>query len=248
VISAFGKRKMFKELGKLSGHYIVCGAGRVGSRVIKEIALRGHDFVVIESDEGIADRMLAEGHLVLMGDATDDAVLRAAGIKRARGLVAAVTSDPENLYISLTARDLNKDLFIVSRANDEAAVARLKKAGANRVVSPALIGSAQMAQMLLRPAVAEFIELAMMTERLDLEMEQIDVFPESPFVGRALKDTDIRTEHGVIIIAINRAGGMIFNPQADTIIQARDVFVAIGSRESVSRLEALANPAGSPAR
>jgi voltage-gated potassium channel len=192
--------------------------------------------------------MLSAGHLVLMGDATDDSVLRAAGIQRARGLVAAVSSDPENLYISLTARDLNKDLFIVSRANDEAAVHRLKKAGANRVVSPALTGSAQMAQMLLRPAVAEFIELAMMTERLDLEMEQINLSPGSPFIGRALKDTDIRTEHGVIIIAIKRPGGMIFNPQADTVIEETDVFVAIGSREGVTKLEALANPAGTPAR
>jgi voltage-gated potassium channel len=243
VISAFGKRKMFKDISKLSGHYIVCGAGRVGSRVIREIAHSGQDFVVIESNEAIAERILAEGHLVLMGDATDEAVLHAAAIERARGLVCAVSSDPDNLYITLTSRDINRDLFIVARANDEFAVNRLKKAGADRVVSPALTGSTQMAQMLLRPAVADFIELAMMTERLELEMEQIEIGPGSPFIGRALKDTGIRTDHGVIVIAIKRTSGqMIFNPSADTIIEERDMFVAIGSHDAVHNLERLANP------
>jgi voltage-gated potassium channel len=243
VVSAFGKRKMFKEISKLTGHYIVCGAGRVGSRVIREIAQRGHDFVVIESDEHLADKHLAEGKLVLIGDATDESVLQAAGITRARGLVCAVSSDPENLYISLIARDLNRNLFIVARANDEPAVNRLKKAGADRVVSPALTGSAQMAHMLLRPAVADFIELATMTERLELEMEQIEIGEHSPFVGQQLKDTGIRTEHGVIIIAIKRTNGeMLFNPEGRTIIAAHDMFVAIGSHESVLKLEKLSNP------
>jgi len=243
VVSAFGKRKMFKDISKLTGHYIVCGAGRVGSRVIREIARSGQEFVIIESDENIADRLLSEGHLVLMGDATDEAVLHAAGIQQARGLVCAVSSDPDNLYITLTARDINKDLLIVARANDESAVTRLQKAGANRVVSPTLTGSSQMAQMLLRPAVADFIELATMTERLELEMEQIAIGKGSPFVGRALKDTGIRTEHGVIVIAIKRSNGhMIFNPSADTILENGDVFVAIGSHESVLGLERLANP------
>ncbi|HMG37364.1 MAG TPA: potassium channel protein [Blastocatellia bacterium] len=249
VISAFGKRRMFRDIGKLHGHYIVCGAGRVGSRVIREIAHSGHDYVVIESDEVSAEKLLTEGALVLMGDATDEVVLRAAGLERARGLVCAVASDPDNLYITLTARDLNKDLLIIARANDEAAVDRLRKAGANRVVSPVLTGSARMAQMLLRPAVADFMELATMTERLELEIEQVEIGPGSPFIGRALKDTGIRTEHGVIVIAIKRANGhMIFNPPADTTIEECDVFVAIGSHESVQTLEKLANPARTSVR
>jgi voltage-gated potassium channel len=181
-----------------------------------------------------------------MGDATDEAVLRAAGVERARGLVCAVTSDPDNLYITLAARDINKGLFIVARANDEFAVNRLKKAGADRVVSPALTGSTQMAQMLLRPAVADFIELAMMTERLELEMEQIEIGPGSPFIGHALKETGIRSDHGVIVIAIKRANGrMIFNPSAETMIEERDMFVAIGSHHAVQNLERLANPRSS---
>ena len=152
LISTFGKRRMFKDINKLSGHFIVCGAGRIGSRLIREIAQSGHEFVAIESDEVAAERLLAQGHLVLMGDATEDVVLKAAGIERARGLVCAVSSDPDNLYITLTARDISKDIVIVARANDESAMQRLRKAGANKVVSPSITGSHRMAQMLLRPA------------------------------------------------------------------------------------------------
>jgi voltage-gated potassium channel len=178
-----------------------------------------------------------------MGDAMDDDVLRAAGIDRARGLVCAVSSDADNLYITLTARDLNKELMIVARANDEAAVNRLLKAGANKVVSPVITGSNQMAQVLLRPAVADFLELASMTERLELEMEQIEINRGSPFLDRALRDTKIRSDLDIIIIAIRRADGeMIFNPSADTIIQEHDALVAIGSHSSLERLEKMANP------
>ena len=243
LLSTFGKRRMFKDINKLSDHYIVCGAGRVGAGVIRDISRSGHDLVVIEGDEGIADRLLAQGQLVLMGDATSEDVLKAAGIERARGLVCAVSSDPDNLYITLTARDLNKDLRIISRANDEAAVGRLLKAGANKVVSPALSGSTKMAQMLLRPAVADFIELATMTERLELEIEQVEIGQDSPFIGRPLKETGIRSEHGVIVIAIRRADGvMIFNPFADTIIEEKDALVALGSHSSLETLEKMANP------
>lgn len=243
LISTFGKRKMFKDISKLKNHFIVCGAGRIGSGVVRDIERSGHDLVVIESDEALADRMLTQGHLVLMGDATNDEVLKAAGIEHARGLAAAVSSDPDNLYITLTARDLNRNIMIVARANEEFAVDRLKKAGANKVVSPALTGSSRIAQMLLRPAVADFIELATMTERLELEIEQIQIEPRSPFIGRALRDTGIRSDLDIIVIAIKRHDGdMIFNPAADTIIEELDALVVIGSHQSVDSLERLANP------
>lgn len=244
LIATFGKRRMFKDINKLADHYIVCGAGRIGARVIIEIARRGHDFVVIEGDENTADRLLAQGHLVLMGDATDDNVLRAAGIERARGLVCAVSSDPDNLYITLMARDLNKDIRIVARANEETAVRRLLKAGADKVVSPSITGSNQMAQVLLKPAVADFMEMATMTEQLELEMEQIEIHKASPFITRALKDTGIRSHLDVIVIAIRRnSGQMIFNPSAETIIEEQDALVVIGSHTSLEGLEKMANPA-----
>jgi len=243
LVATFGKRRMYKDISKLSNHYIVCGAGRIGSRVIREIARRGHDFVVIEGDEVIADRLLSQGYLVLMGDATSDDVLQAAGIERARGLVCAVSSDPDNLYITLTARDMNKGMMIVARANDESAVSRLHKAGANKVVSPSITGSNQMAQMLLKPAVADFMEMASMTEQLELELEQIEINEGSPFINRALKDTGIRSDLDVIVIGIRRVGGkMVFNPAADTIIKEQDALVVIGSHNSLELLEKMANP------
>jgi voltage-gated potassium channel len=190
--------------------------------------------------------MLSQGYLVLMGDATSEEVLKGAGIERAKGIVCAVSSDPDNLYITLTARDLNKDLRIVSRANDEAAMDRLLRAGADKVVSPTMTGSTRMAQMLLRPAVGDFIELATMTERLELEIEQIEIGPESPFIGTALKDTGIRSEHGVIVIAIKRrSGDMIFNPAADTVILEHDALITIGSHDSLLALERMSNPGAS---
>lgn len=246
LVATFGKRRMYKDISKLSDHYIVCGAGRIGSGVIREIARSRHDFVVIENDESVADKLLSQGQLVLMGDSTDDNVLRAAGIERARGIVCAVSSDPDNLYITLTARDLNKNLRIVARANDESAVNRLRKAGADKVVSPAITGSHQMAQVLLRPAVADFMEMATMTEQLDLEMEQIEINPGSPFIDRALKDTGIRSDLDVMVIAIGRVGEkMIFNPSADAMIKERDALVVIGSHDSLVGLEKMANPGGS---
>jgi voltage-gated potassium channel len=243
LVSRFGKRRMFKDINRLTDHYVVCGAGRVGSRVIREIARREVEFVVIESDESRADRMLSAGHLVLMGDATHEDVLKAAGIERARGVVCALASDPDNLYLTLAARDLNKTALIVARANDEAAVARLLKAGANKVVSPIVTGSSQMAQMLLKPAVADFIELATMTDALELEIEQIGIQRSSPFVGHSLKETDIRSHMDVIVIAIKRAEGrMLFNPSADTVIEEGDALVAMGSHEGLESLERTANP------
>jgi voltage-gated potassium channel len=243
LISTFGKRKMFRDINKLSGHYIVCGAGRIGSGIIREIARRGQDFVVVEQDEVVADKLLAQGYLVLMGDSTTDEVLRGAGIERARGLVCAVSSDPDNLYITLTARDINKDLYIIARANEESAIQRLVKAGANKVVSPSITGANQMAQMLLRPAVADFIELATMTEQLELEMEQIEIASGSPFIKRQLHETAIRSSLNVIVIAIKRSDGdMIFNPSAETVIKENDSLVAIGSHDNLEALELMANP------
>jgi voltage-gated potassium channel len=243
LVATFGKRRMYKDIGKLKDHFVVCGAGRVGTRVIREIKRRGHEFVVIEVDESVADRTLSQGNLVLMGDATNDEVLKAAGIERARGLAVCASSDPDNLYITLTARDLNKDLFIVARATDEPAVKRLRKAGANKVVSPAMTGSDQIAQTLLKPAVADFIELATMTEQLELEMEQIEISPGSPCVGKPLRESGIRSDLDVIVIAIKRATGeMIFNPSADTVFKVGDAMVAIGSHTNLEALEKMANP------
>ena len=155
IVSSLGKRRLMKDLLDLKDHYIVCGAGRVGRRIGQEITDRGLDCVLIETEDR-AEPFESDGYLVLKGDATNEDVLKSAGIERASGIVCAVSSDPESLYITLTARDLNEEIYIVARANEESVIPRLTRAGADRVVSPVISGSRQMTQMLLKPAVGRF--------------------------------------------------------------------------------------------
>ncbi|MFN7624389.1 MAG: potassium channel family protein, partial [Acidobacteriota bacterium] len=179
IAAALGRRKLYKDISQLNDHFILCGAGRVGARVIDELQKKGVDFVVIERDEATAEKLLQEGILVLMGDATSETVLEGARIRSARTLITAASTDAENVYIVLTARGLNPDIYIVARANDVPAERQLRRAGANKVVSPVLIGSHRMAQAALSPAVADFIELTTMTESLDLFFDQAPIPPRS---------------------------------------------------------------------
>ncbi len=250
IASALGRRKLFKDISQLNNHYILCGAGRVGLRIVDELQKKGVDFVVIERDEMTAERLLTRGNLVLIGDATDEAVLEGARVSTARALITAASSDPENVYIVLTARGLNPDLYIVARANDQAADRQLRRAGANKVVSPVLIGSHRMAQAALSPAVADFIELTTMTESLDLNFEQIRVAGDSPLDGVKLKDSGIRAQHHVIIVAIlptvgptdgPTEGEMIFNPNGEQVLHAGDTLIAIGTQAGLMQLLQTAN-------
>jgi voltage-gated potassium channel len=246
LLSAIGRRSVFRDIGKLKNHFIVCGAGRVGTRVIREMAARGVDFVVIERAPAVAERLLEQGYLVLMADATEEATLRAAGIDRAQGIVCAASSDPENLYTTLSARELNPHIYIVARANEETAEPRLRKAGANKVVSPTRIGSHQMAQALLKPAVSDFIELTTMADSVDLGFEEILLSNRSGFVGRTLRDSGIRSDLDLIIVAIRRVSGeMLFNPASDTALLDGDRLIAVGHRQNLQRLEKLATVPGS---
>lgn len=241
ILSTLGKRRLFKDISKLSEHFIICGAGRIGSNIIRELADHKSDFVVVETNELIADRLLQMGYFVLIGDATSEEVLQHAGVKQARALVCTLASDAENVYIALTARELNSDLYIVSKANEESAVNKLRRAGVNKVVLPAQIGSHQITQALLRPAVADFVELTTMSRDLDLVMEEIRVSDKSPLVGKALRDSEIRSKLEVIVIAaINNGGSRIFNPSGEFRLQALDRLVVIGKPANVKQLEALA--------
>ncbi|MEP7340340.1 MAG: potassium channel protein [Acidobacteriota bacterium] len=241
ITAALGRRKLFKDISQLKDHYILCGAGRVGLRIVDELAKKGVDFVVIERDEEVAQRLLANGHLVLMGDATDETVLEGARVRHARTLISAASSDAENVYITLTTRGMNPDLYIVTRAVGHAAERQLMRAGANKVISPVLIGSHRMAQAALSPAVADFIELTTMTETLDLNFDQIRIGEGSPLNGVALKDSGIRSQHQVMIVAITaREGEMVFNPSGDQILRAGDLLIAIGTGAGLAKLAEIA--------
>jgi voltage-gated potassium channel len=242
ITAALGRRKLFKDINQLQNHYILCGAGRVGLRIIDELRKKDVDYIVIERDEHVAERLLAQGHLVLIGDATDETVLEGARVGTARALITAASSDPENVYIVLTARGINPNIYIVTRANDLAAERQLKRAGANKVISPVLIGSHRMAQAALSPAVADFIELTTMTESLDLNFDQIRIAEDSPLDGVPLKDSGIRAQHHVIIVAITpREGEMIFNPGGDQVLHAGDTLIAIGTQAGLAQLAQTAN-------
>jgi voltage-gated potassium channel len=242
IAAALGRRKVFKDISQLKDHFILCGAGRVGLRVVDELANRNVDFVVIEHDESVAEKLLTQGHLVLIGDATDEKVLEGARAQSAKTLITAASSDAENVYITLTARGLNPDIYIVARANDQAAERQLMRAGANKVVSPVLIGSHRMAQAALSPAVADFLESTTKTEELDLNFEQIYIGADSPLNGARLKDSGIRSEHNAMVVAITpREGERIFNPSGDHILRAGDLLIAIGTRNGLVKLVEIAS-------
>ncbi len=242
VAAVFGRRKLYKDISKLKNHHIICGAGRVGIRIIDEFKKKNADFVVIERDPVVAERLLHQGVLVLIGDATDETVLEGANVSTARSLIAAASSDAENVYVALTARGLNPDLYIVSRAYDQAGEKQMRRAGVNKVVSPNLIGSHRMAQAAMSPAVADFIELTTMTESLDLIFEQIRIEPDSALAGKQIKDSGIRAEHNVIIVAItDNKGTMNFNPAGDKELNVGDLLIAIGTPTGLKKLAEVAN-------
>lgn len=241
--SILGRKKLEKKISSLSGHYIVCGYGRIGNLICREFAARPVPFVVVEQDAELCHQLQEMGYLFVHGDATRDEILQLAGIGQAKGLVTAVTSDSANVYITLTARGLNRDLFILARASEENSEIKLKRAGANKVVSPYTIGASRMAHAMLRPTVVDFIEIATgQGEEIELQLEEIRVTSRSRLAGTTLLSSDIRKEHGIIIVGIRKAGTKIlFNPGSDTLIEANDTLITLGEPASIKTLERVAS-------
>jgi len=240
--SFFGRRRMEREIDRLDGHYIICGMGRVGRSVARELARKPVPFVIIESADLKRQRFTHESWLVIPGDATQEATLRQAQIERARGLIAATTTDATNLYIVLTARGLNPQLKIIARASEEGAEKHLLTAGADSVVSPYLFAGQRIAQSLLRPNVVSFLDTATTHLGMDLEIGEIHVTPDSAFAGKTLESSRLRQERGVIVLAIKRREGMRFNPAPDERIEPDDCLIAMGEPAQLRRLEQTAAP------
>jgi voltage-gated potassium channel len=237
----WGKQSMEHTLAELKGHMIVCGYGRMGRFICKEFAAEGLSSVVVERNAGLLEDFRVPHGIPLHGDATSDEVLKRAGVERARALITVAASDADNLYITMSARLLNDKLFIVARAEGEGSEAKLVRAGANRVVSPYMIGGARVAQAVLRPAVVDFIELATRTEHLDLQIEEVQLSPRSPLVGTSLRDSRLHQERGIIIVAIKKATGhMVYNPASTAVMDAGDTLITLGNREQLNHLERLA--------
>lgn len=240
VRELLGRERMEDALKHLSGHLIVCGLGRMGKIVCDELERQKRKFVVIDKFPPPADWPYAHG-LRLQGDATEDEVLRKAGIDRAKALIAVVGSDADNLYITLSARLLSPGLLIVARAEEEEAEAKLRKVGANKVISPYLAGGHRAVQAVLRPSVLHFMEMATRPEFLDLQLEEVRVEAGSRLAGVPLRDSRLSREYGVIVVGIVRpTGDVLYSPQGDVTIEAGATLVAIGQRKQLDKLEALA--------
>jgi len=239
LASFFGRRKMEREISRLSDHYIICGAGRVGRSAARELARRPAPFLIIEQSEAKAARYNDEW-LIMIGDATQEQTLRDAHIERARGLVAATTTDATNLYTVLTARGLNPRLKIIARASEEDAEKHLLTAGADSVVSPYLFAGQRIAQSFLRPHVVSFLDTATTHLGMDLEIGEISVPSHSSFAGKTIENSRIRQDRGVIILAIKREQGMRFNPSPEDRIEPGDYLIAMGEPGQLRQLEQMA--------
>jgi voltage-gated potassium channel len=225
-------------LDTIKDHFIICGYGRIGSIVAQQFERQKIPFVVIERDGARMQAAMDDGALAVEADASREDVLKRVGIERARGLVAAVGTDAENVYAVLSARVLRPDLFIISRAETEDARQKLKRAGADRVLSPYQIGAIQIAQTALRPAVVDFFELATTSTNMELAIEEVGIAGKSALVNRSLIDANLRQRYGVIVVGIQREDrSMEFNPEPETIIRSGDKLVVLGRPDTLKKLE-----------
>lgn len=242
------KRRIMKEIESLSGHIILCGAGRTGRRVIEELLPTNEDFVLIESNPAhveAARDLVGERLLVITADATQDSSLVHAGIEKAAGLISSLGRDEDNVYVCLSARALNPGLRIVVRAYDDESTTKLYRAGANNVVSPNVTGAVRMASVMLRPSVVSFLDVATRSPDIALRVEQSTVGARSELNGKSLKDAHIREETGLIVIAIrkrDRPGtDFMFNPVADTLLEEGDQLIVLGQPDQIDALKQYAS-------
>src|SRR5215203_1689687 len=229
-----------RKMSKMQNHFIICGAGRVGSHLIRSLRAVDGMFLVIESDQRKAEALMDANVPVLLRDATLEESLIEAGVEHARGLASCLPDDADNVYVVLTARDLNPSIHIVARAAEEQAESKLIRAGANRVVAPTIIGGHRMAMALTKPAVGDFLD-SVTANDLELGFEQLEIDSGSSLVGRKLSETVIRSELNIVIVSIRRSDGkVLFNPSGEAKIQGGDMLIAIGNAESLARLNDLA--------
>jgi voltage-gated potassium channel len=232
------RRRSMKAIEKLRNHFIICGFGRMGSFVCEQLHARGMPFVVVENKVEVQDKVVQAGYYLAPGDATEEEVLLAASIKNARGLVSVLNSDAANVYVVLTARELNPELEIIARAAEESAQSRLVRAGATRVISPYQIGGMRMVMGIVKPTVMDFLQVAMDHKKMDVDLAEVRVAENSAYSGKKLIDTDLRKELNLIIIAIKKSDGrMEFNPGPNTVIHDNDTLIAMGKARDLEVFE-----------
>jgi len=234
-----GRRRMQRHIDELSGHVVLCGWGRVGRTIERHLTTAGEDVVVVEADP---ERFELVPGMKVWGDATDDQVMTKAGLERAACLVTAVDSDADNLFVALSARSRCPELFIVSRVRDEANESKLLQAGADRVVNPQQIGGGRMASLARSRNVADFLDVVMHDGSLEFRLEDVALPDRSPLVGKSLRDAQVRDTTGALVLAIREGdGAFTTNPGPDTVLAKGDVLIAVGTKEQLRQLVALAD-------
>ena len=241
------RRRAMREIGRLQGHYIVCGAGRTGRQVVQELEAQGAPWVVVDRDPSMLEEILVHipDAFTIEADATHDQSLLEAGLERARGLVSCLSGDTDNLFVCLSARDLNPTVTIVVRAYEEETMEKLYRAGATYVVSPNVSGAIRMASVLLRPSVVSFLDIATRGSKLDLRMEQASIGDASHLAGKTLEQARIPQETGMIVIGLRKKGAaeseFLFNPVASTRLEPGDEMIVLGEAAQIANLREYAN-------
>lgn len=240
---ALGRRRD-RRLEKLAGHWIVCGLGRVGLSVAEAVAKDGETVLVVDMDETRVETARERGWFALKADATQEESLRAAGVERAAGIVVSTSSDAHNVYVTVSARSLNKDLRIVARANDNQSSSILYRIGADKVVNPLLSGANAMARAAVKPSVSDFLELVHISSQLDLDFFSIILASDSSLVGLSLSESPLRSRYNVLVVAVKAHGGeMTYNPQGSRVLQGGDELILLGPRTATSMLRRIATGA-----
>ncbi len=230
------KSKMENKIKKLKNHYIVCGFGRMGSYTVNRLLLEKKDFVVIENNPEAISELKEREILFIEGDAREEEILIKANIKNAKAIASLLPDDADNLYVIITAKELNPDIFIVTKASDKDGERRLTKAGAHRVILPYEEAGSKIALSLLRPNLREFIELAHRGTHLEYQVEEVYIDEKSPFNNKSLKDSGLRKDYGMIALGIVKKGKLIFNPEPEIKIEKGDVLILLGEREKFEKL------------
>ncbi len=230
-------RRMSNRIANLESHYILCGYGRIGSRIAQDLMVAGTPFVVVDSSPEKREDVLAAGGLCVLGDAEEDETLEAAGIRKAQGLILTLPDDSTNVYVTLSARELNPSLFIVARTDGHDNRRKLERAGASKVVAANEIGADRMASVILRPSVSRFVEEVLQSHAYDLNLDEVRVEKGSPVSGKTLRGSNLRAKFDAMVVAIvSEGGGMTFNPTADSVLRAGDILIVMGSHEMITRL------------
>ncbi len=234
----WGKKKMERRISLLKDHYIVCGYGKIGSTVAKELIREGCKTVVVENDPAAIEELERENIFYVQGDATHDFILFKAGLRRARAIITALNTDAQNVYVTLTAKQFCPEITVIARAESEESIKKLELAGADRALTPHLLGGLRMAQLVLRPTVINFLDMAIHGNDLNLQMEEVIIPQTSSLVGKNLIESELRPRFNLIIIAIKKKdGSMIYNPRAQEILDQEDTLIVIGKKTDLTKFK-----------